>query len=72
MFNGHLQVLFYALPPDSQFLFSKPGNGPLLALLLGLQGLRVASYQKVELNKNFLEFDFIGGLFYQKYHNFDF
>ena len=30
MFLGHLQVLFYARPPNSQLLFSKPGNTPLL------------------------------------------
>ena len=30
MFLGHLQVLFYARPLNSLFLFSKPGNTPLL------------------------------------------
>ena len=30
MFFGHLQVLFYARPPNSQLLFSKPGKAPLL------------------------------------------
>ena len=30
MFLGHLQVLFYTRPPNSQLLFSEPGNGPLL------------------------------------------
>ena len=26
MFLGHPQVLFYARPPNSQLLFSEPGN----------------------------------------------
>ena len=30
MFDGHLQVLFYAIPPNSQLLFSETGNAPLL------------------------------------------
>ena len=30
MIDGPLQVLFYALTPNSQLLRSKPGNGPLL------------------------------------------
>ena len=33
MFQGHLQVLFYARPPNSQLLFWKPGNRPFLRIL---------------------------------------
>ena len=29
MFDGNLQVLFYAPPPNSQLLYSKPKNSPL-------------------------------------------
>ena len=29
MFDGHLQVLFYAPPPNSQLLFFKLENSPL-------------------------------------------
>ena len=30
MFDGYLKVLFYAIPPNSQILFSETGNAPLL------------------------------------------
>ena len=29
MIDGHLKVLFYRLPPNSQLPLSKPGNAPL-------------------------------------------
>ena len=48
IYLGHLQVLFYTRPPNSQLLYSKPGNTPLFE---DFDGLRVALYQKVELNK---------------------
>ena len=33
IFLGHLQVLLYTRPPNSQLIFSKPGNGPFFGLL---------------------------------------
>ena len=33
--DGPLQFLFYALPPNSQLLFSEPGIGPLFGAFAG-------------------------------------
>ena len=35
MFDGPLQVLFYAWPPNSQLLFSEPENGPFFTIFTG-------------------------------------
>ena len=48
MFLGHLQVLFYAIPPNYELLISEPGNGPLFKLVTSLSHLGGASYQKFE------------------------
>ena len=53
MFLDHFQVLYYARPPDSQHLFSEPGNTPLLGLLMSPSGLRAA------FNKNFYHSTFL-------------
>ena len=62
MFLGHLQVLFYARPPNYQLLFSKPRNGFWQAH--NASGL--CQIEKLKKTKKFLEFDFSGGLFYKK------
>ena len=36
MFDGPLQVLYYALPPNTQVLFRKPGTTPFHWLLTSL------------------------------------
>ena len=46
MIDGPLQILCYALPPNSELLFSEPGNaplfeafdGPVFFILYSLQG----------------------------------
>ena len=72
MFDGPLLVLFYAWPPNSQLLFSEPENATPFKDVDGPVGPRGCAQSKVELNKMFLEFDFVGGPFSKKYPNFDF
>jgi hypothetical protein len=52
MFDGHLQVLFYAIPPNSQLLFSETGNAPLLRDFHEPVGPQGASNQKLHNTKS--------------------
>ena len=56
MFDGNLQVLFFAPPPNSHFYIANLKTFPFLMILTG----RAASHQKIELYKIILEFDFRG------------
>ena len=58
MFEGHLQVLFNGIPPNSQVLFSESGNAPLFWGFWIIQDV--------------LRIWFCGGPFHKKYPNFDF
>ena len=46
MFLGHLQVLVNTAPPNSQLLFSEPGNGPVFGHLMSPQRLGAALNKK--------------------------
>ena len=71
MFDGPHQVLFYALPPNSQLLFSEPGNAPLFEDFDRPVGPRGCVVSKSWIKQNFLRIWFLRGHFYKKYPNFD-
>ena len=55
------QVLFDALPPNSQLLFSKPGNAPLFQDFNGPVAPLSCVKSKSSIKQMFLEFDSMGG-----------
>ena len=72
IFDGPLQVLFYALPPNSHLLFSKPGIGPLFEDFDGPVEPRGCVESKSWIKKCFKNMILWGGPFYKEYLIFDF
>ena len=66
MFDGPLQVLFNAWPPDSELLFCEPGNAPLFEDFYGPVAPQGCIVSKKFSKQHVLRIWFLGGPFSEK------